>query len=77
LILHQANQRIIEAVAEQLQIDKSKVVMTVQRHADTLAASIPLALDSLHSTGQLQRGDKILFAGIGAGMVINGMLLNW
>jgi 3-oxoacyl-[acyl-carrier-protein] synthase-3 len=67
IIPHQANKRIISAVAERLNVAAEKIIMTVDMHSNTSAASIPLALDEYVSTGKIKRGDKILLAGFGAG----------
>ncbi|AUR51472.1 beta-ketoacyl-ACP synthase III [Aquella oligotrophica] len=67
MIPHQANLRIIEATAKMLATPINKVVVTVDRHGNTSAASIPLALDEAVRDGRIKRGDNLLFEGIGAG----------
>jgi len=67
IIPHQANKRIISAVAERLNVSADKIIMTVDKHSNTSAASIPLALDECVNIGKIKRGDKILLAGFGAG----------
>lgn len=76
-IPHQANVRIIDYVAEKLGIDDSKVVKTVDKHANCSAASIPLALAELKKSGKLKKGDLILTAAIGAGITWGGNLFRW
>jgi 3-oxoacyl-[acyl-carrier-protein] synthase-3 len=76
-IPHQANLRIIDNLAKQLHFDSSKVVKTINKHANCSAASIPLALSSLHSTGALQRGHIILFTTFGAGLTWGSALIQW
>lgn len=67
MIPHQANLRIIEATAKMLGTPMDRVVVTVDRHGNTSAASIPLALDVAVRDGRIKRGDNLLFEGIGAG----------
>ncbi len=68
LIPHQANQRIISAVADRLKIDASKVVSTVKDHGNTSAASIPLALDNAISSNKILNGNLIGLQAIGGGL---------
>ena len=67
-IPHQATQRIIKGVGDRLGIDESKVVLTVDRHANTSAASIPLALDAAIQDGRIKRGDLLLLEAMGGGL---------
>lgn len=67
MIPHQANLRIIEATAKMLGTPMDRVVVTVDKHGNTSAASIPLALDVAVRDGRIKRGDNLLFEGIGAG----------
>jgi 3-oxoacyl-[acyl-carrier-protein] synthase-3 len=67
LIPHQANVRILEATAKKLGIDPARVVITVDRHANTSAASVPLALDLALRDGRIKRGQKVLLEGVGGG----------
>lgn len=76
-IPHQANVRIIDAVVERLKINPSKVVKTVAKHANCSAASIPLALASLKSYGNIKKGDILLFTAIGAGVTWGSALIRW
>jgi len=65
---HQANQRIIRGVGERLGLDEKKVVSTVAEHANTSAASIPLALDAAIKDGRIKRGDMVLIEAMGGGL---------
>ena len=65
---HQANQRIIRGVGERLGLDEAKVVSTVAEHANTSAASIPLALDAAIQDGRINRGDLVLMEAMGGGL---------
>lgn len=76
-IPHQANIRIIEAVAEKLGFAPQKVIKTVEQHANCSAASIPLALASLKKDNVLKKGDILLFSAIGAGMTWGSALVRW
>lgn len=67
IIPHQANIRIIDAVIERLNIPKEKFVVTLAQHANTSAASIPLAYDALAKSGKIKSGDLVLLIGFGAG----------
>jgi 3-oxoacyl-[acyl-carrier-protein] synthase-3 len=64
---HQANKRILDGVAKKLNIPEEKVVITVDQHANTSAASIPLALDHAVRTGRAKPGDLILSEAMGGG----------
>jgi 3-oxoacyl-[acyl-carrier-protein] synthase-3 len=77
LIPHQANKRIIDAVGKRLAIPAAKVVVTVADHANTSAASIPLALDQLHASGRLERGDLLLMNAMGGGFAWGAALVRW
>lgn len=76
-IPHQANIRIINSVAKNLGIEDSKVIKTVSEHANCSAASVPLALDWLVSNHGIDRGSKVIFSAIGAGLVWGSMLIEW
>lgn len=67
-IVHQANRRIIEAVAKRLKTDIEKFPMNLQEYGNTSSASIPILLDELRRKGTLKKGDRILMAGFGAGL---------
>jgi len=77
MIPHQANERIIEATAKKLALPMSKVVTTVDRHANTSAASIPLALDEAVRDGRIRSGDRVLLLGVGGGFTWGSVLLRW
>jgi len=65
---HQANQRIIKGVGDRLGLDENKVISTVSMHANTSAASIPLALDAAIRDGRIKRGDLVLLEAMGGGL---------
>ncbi len=77
LIPHQANLRIIEAASRRLGIPVERVVVTVDRHANTSAASIPLALDEAVRDGRIRSGDQVLLIGVGGGYTWGSVLLRW
>jgi len=77
LVPHQANIRIIESTAKKLGLAMDKVVVTVDRHGNTSAASIPLALDAAIRDGRIQRGQKILLEGVGGGFTWGALLLQF
>lgn len=76
-IPHQANARILTSVAEAVNLPEEKLVMTVQLHANTSAASIPLALKEMQKQGKLKAGDLIMLNAFGAGFAWGGALLRW
>jgi 3-oxoacyl-[acyl-carrier-protein] synthase III len=77
LILHQANQRIINAVAERLEIPEHKVISNVANYGNTSAASIPIALDEAVKKGKIQTDDKIAISGFGAGLSWGAAIFQW
>ena len=77
LILHQANQRILDAVAKRLKLPPERVVSNMAKHGNTSAASIPIALDEWVRSGQIQPGHKIAMSGFGAGLTWGAALLEW
>ena len=77
LIPHQANVRIIESTGKKLGLDMDKVIVTVDRHGNTSAASVPLALDAAIRDGRVQRGQKILLEGVGGGFTWGAVLLEF
>ncbi|MEO3705044.1 beta-ketoacyl-ACP synthase 3 [Trichormus azollae] len=77
LILHQANQRIINAVAERLGIPKHKVISNVAHYGNTSAASIPLALDEAVRQGKIKPNDIIATSGFGAGLSWGAAIFQW
>lgn len=74
LVPHQANRNILEAAAKELGLPLDRVAMNLQRYGNTLAASIPLALDEALDQGRAQPGDVIALVGFGAGLAWGGML---
>jgi 3-oxoacyl-[acyl-carrier-protein] synthase-3 len=77
MVPHQANLRIIESTAKKAGLPMSKVVVTVQDHGNTSAASIPLALSVAVSDGRIRPGDLLLMEGIGGGLAWGAALLRW
>ncbi|XP_042504438.1 3-oxoacyl-[acyl-carrier-protein] synthase 3 B, chloroplastic-like [Macadamia integrifolia] len=77
LLLHQANQRIIDAVAARLEIPAERVISNLANYGNTSAASIPLALDEAVRNGKVQSGHKIAIAGFGAGLTWGSTIVRW
>lgn len=77
LVPHQANIRIIQATGKKLGLPMERVVVTVDRHGNTSAASIPLALDTAVREGRIQRGETLLMEGVGGGFTWGSVLLRW
>lgn len=77
LIPHQANLRIIEATAKHLGMPIEKVIVTVQEHANTSAASVPLALDFGIRSGKIRSGNKLLLEAFGAGFTWGGSIVQY
>lgn len=77
LVPHQANARIIDAMAKRLNLPADRVVLTVDRHANTSAASIPLALSEATADGRIQRGDLVLIEAMGGGFTWGSALIRW
>lgn len=77
LIPHQANIRIIQATAKKLGMTMERVVTTVDRHANTSAASVPLALDEAVRDGRIREGHKVMLEGVGGGFTWGAVLLQW
>lgn len=77
IVPHQANIRIIQGTAKKLGLPMEKVVVTVQDHGNTSAASIPLALSVGHARGQIQDGDLIVTEAIGGGLAWGAVVLRW
>ncbi len=77
LVPHQANERIIAATAKKLSMPMSKVIMTVQQHGNTSAASIPLALDVGVRDGRIKRGQLLLMEAIGGGLAWGAALVRY
>jgi 3-oxoacyl-[acyl-carrier-protein] synthase III len=77
LLLHQANQRILDAVAQRLGIPDEKVISNMARYGNTSAASIPLALDEAVRQGRVKSGDVIAASGFGAGLTWGAAIFRW
>jgi 3-oxoacyl-[acyl-carrier-protein] synthase-3 len=77
LVPHQANKRIIDGTGRKLGLPPERVVVTVDRHANTSAASIPLALDAAVKDGRIKKGDLLLLEGIGGGLAWGASLVRW
>jgi 3-oxoacyl-[acyl-carrier-protein] synthase III len=77
LVLHQANQRILDAVAQRLNIPAHKVISNIAQYGNTSAASIPLALDEAVQEGKIKSGDIIATSGFGAGLTWGAAIFQW
>ncbi len=77
LVPHQANKRIIDGTGRKLGLPAERVVVTVDKHANTSAASIPLALDTAVKDGRIKKGDLLLMEGIGGGLAWGASLVRW
>jgi 3-oxoacyl-[acyl-carrier-protein] synthase-3 len=77
IVPHQANIRIIEGTAKRMQVPMDRVVVTVQDHGNTSAASIPLALSVGKAHGQIKRGDLVVTEAIGGGLAWGSVVLRW
>ena len=74
VVPHQANKRILDSTADKLAIDPAKVIVTVDRHANTSAASVPLALTQARSDGRIKKGDLVLMEAMGGGFTWGAVL---
>jgi len=77
LVPHQANKRILDSTAKKLKLSPDRVVITVQDHANTSAASVPLALDQATTDGRIKRGDLVLMEAMGGGFTWGACLARW
>ena len=77
MVPHQANIRIINAMAKKLKLSRDKVIVTIDKHGNTSAASIPLALDVGIRDGRIKRGQKLIIEGFGGGFAWGGALINY
>ena len=77
LVPHQANKRIIDGMARRLGLGSNRVVVTIDHHANTSAASIPLALAEATADGRLKRGDVVLLEAIGGGLAWGASVIRW
>lgn len=76
-LLHQANIRIIQSVAKRLKADMNKFPTTLEHCGNISAGSVPILLDEVHKKGMLQRGDKLVMAGFGAGLTWSAAVMEW
>ena len=76
-LLHQANSRIIESIAKTLKQDIKKFPMNMEKTGNTSSASIPILLDELNREGKIQKGQKLMLSGFGAGMTFGACALIW
>jgi 3-oxoacyl-[acyl-carrier-protein] synthase-3 len=76
-IPHQANLRIIEAVGTRFNIPQEKVIINVDKYANTSSASVPVALDEAIRSGKIKRGDNLLMAAFGAGLTAGAVCLKY
>ena len=77
IVPHQANRRILDSTARKIGISKDKIVITVENHANTSAASIPLALDEAVRDGRIKKGNLILMEAMGGGLTWGSALVRW
>ena len=77
LVPHQANKRILDSTAQKLGMKQSQVIVTVDRHANTSAASVPLALDQAVRDGRIRRGQLLLLEAMGGGLTWGAGLVRW
>ncbi|MCL2720757.1 MAG: ketoacyl-ACP synthase III [Treponema sp.] len=77
IIPHQANARIVQAAAKRLRIPIEKFYLNIEEYANTSSATIPIALDELNRSGQLNKGDLILTVGFGGGLTYGGNIIIW
>ena len=77
LVPHQANLRIIQAIARKLELPMERVIVTIQDHGNTSAASVPLALDLAIRDGRIRRGDLLLLEAFGGGFTWGSALVRY
>jgi 3-oxoacyl-[acyl-carrier-protein] synthase-3 len=77
LVPHQANLRIIDGTARKLNIDPRRVIKTIERHGNTSAASVPLALAEATADGRIQKGHVVLMEAMGGGFTWGSVLARW
>lgn len=77
LLLHQANERILNAVADKLSINSNKLLSNLHKYGNTSAASIPLALDEAIEEGKILKNDTIIISGFGAGLTWGTIIIQW
>ena len=76
-VLHQANYRIVEAIAKRMRLPIERFPMNIDRYGNTSGATIPILLDELNREGKLARGQQIVLAGFGAGLTWGAAKLTW
>jgi 3-oxoacyl-[acyl-carrier-protein] synthase-3 len=77
VVPHQANIRIVEALAKRLKIDMEKVFLNIEKYGNTSAASVPLALDQANRGGRIKTGDYIVMVAFGGGLTWGASLVRW
>jgi 3-oxoacyl-[acyl-carrier-protein] synthase III len=77
VIPHQANQRILDAVAERLGLPHERMASVLARFGNTTGATLPLALDGVLAEGKIKRGDLVVFTAVGAGFTAGATLMRW
>ena len=77
LVPHQANQRILDTIADRLGVPHGRVVSSIERTGNTSSASIPLAMDGLYTVGDLRPGDVCALVRFGAGLTWGAAVLRW
>ena len=77
MVPHQANKRILDSTAKKLKLAPERVIVTVQDHANTSAASVPLALDQATTDGRIKQGDLVLMEAMGGGFTWGACLARW
>jgi 3-oxoacyl-[acyl-carrier-protein] synthase III len=77
IVPHQANLRILEGTAKKLELPLTRVIVTVDRHANTSAASVPLALDAAVRDGRIKRGDLLILEAMGGGFTWGAAAVRW
>ena len=77
LIPHQANLRIIEALAARLKLPLEKIMINIEKYGNTTAATIPMAMSEAYGAGRLQKGGRVLLVAFGTGFIWGAMLLKW
>lgn len=76
-VIHQANLRIIESIAKRLKVDMAKFPVNMEHYGNTSSGSVPLLLDEMNRAGKLNRGDRIVLSGFGAGLTWGSTLIEW
>ena len=77
VVPHQANIRIIEALAKRLKVDMSRVYLNIEKYGNTSAASVPIALDEANREGRIKEGDHIIMVAFGGGLIWGAALVKW